>query len=408
MKEILIVLYAAINIAIVVRYYKRPLGVFQAPFLFACVSLTIIFPQLTTIYFHPYYDDELIYKLGYVMITGNLFFVFGFEKGKKRELPASIRTIDFKKAKKLILVFAVLGSSTILMYNGMKQGDDFVIVNMFKSFAFLALALSLNAILDGARGFIIYVSLALSVLAVSNYAFIVKGSRIDSLSLGMNILLFIALAYPKRRKKIQVIVLVALLFGSVLSASISDIRKASRGEEGQLDDISFFEKFQESFTNSVSDVGMDLGNAALGIDFAYEHDSYDYGLQIWNGFVYNYVPRRLVGEQAKKDMYFPVEYKEYMNGLTHHVTTTTAYFDSFAAFSFLGFLFFFCVGYLYGMIWLYSAYSNFYKFFYFYSLSTIAVFLSLGFQVLFLYIEFILFIIYPILSFFVIKKQLKR
>lgn len=407
MEEILIVLYAVVNIAILVIYYKKVLGVFQAPFLVACVSLTIIFPQLTTIYFHPYYDYTLINKLGYTMITGNIFFVLGFEKSKKRKLPDIIRTIDLKKAQKLIFLFSVLGCSTILMYRGIKQGDDFVIINMFKSFGFLALALSLTSILQGERGAMLYFSLILAILTVGNYAFIVKGSRIDSLALGMNILLFCAIRYPKKRKLIQGVVVIAMLFGSVISASISDIRKAARGEEGEVDQISFLNKFQQSFTNSVSDVGMDLGNAALGIDFAYEHVSYDYGLQIWNGLIYNFLPRRLVGDQNKKDMYFQVEYKEYMNGLTHHVTTTTAYFDAFAAFSFLGFIMFYCVGYIYGTIWAFATYSNLYKFFYFYSLATMAIFLSLGFQVLFGYIVFTLLYIYPFLSFFIVKEKIK-
>ena len=100
MQEFLIFIYIVINIIIVVWYLsKRKIGVFAPPFLVASISLSVMLPQLTTIYFHPYYDKNLLYNLCYIMITCNLALFIGFEKGCRRNLPSKIKEINIEKEK---------------------------------------------------------------------------------------------------------------------------------------------------------------------------------------------------------------------------------------------------------------------------------------------------------------------
>lgn len=404
----LIVVYVLVNIVIMFIYYKKSLGVFQAPFLMACISLTVILPQFTTIYFHPYYDNDLIYKLGYTMITGNLAFALGFEYGKRKAVPTVTRVLDLGKIQYLTLLFSILGFSTVFLYGNLNGSIDGVIAANLKTFAFIALALTFVTLLQGYRNLVVWLCLIFSLVPIVNYAFFVKGSRGDSLILVLSITLFLSLLKTNWQNNIKLAVLSLLIFGSVLSASISGIRHTLKDEEGGAEsyqDISFFEAFTNSFTNSYESVGMDLGNAALGIEYCYVNGTYDYGLSIWNGFVYNYVPKRLVGGEVKANLRFDAGYSQIIPILTNNITTMTGYFSAFASFSFFGFLFFLFLGYLYGTIWHAAAYSNFYKFLYFYTLSQVPLMLTHGFQYVFVNLELIFIFIFPMLSFFIYKKR---
>ena len=77
---------------------------------------------------------------------------------------------------------------------------------------------------------------------------------------------------------------------------------------------------------------MDLGNAALGIDYCFQKNEYNYGSFIWNGFVFNYIPKRLVGENIKTSLIIPFEADKYIQALTNGITCTTGYYDAFLPF----------------------------------------------------------------------------
>jgi hypothetical protein len=404
----LIALYIIVNIIIMIVFYRRDLGVFQAPFLVACIGLTLMLPQLTTIYFNPYYDSALVYKISYVMTTCNVAFAIGFNIGKKKSAPTTIRTFDFSKMQYLTFFFALIGFSTVFIYGGGMSGSvDGVIAANIKIFAFIGMSLSFVTLISGYKTPIVYISLALSLIPIINYAFFIKGSRTDSLILFMNTFLYLSMIFPSKRKSIKGIVLSFLLLGSVLSASITELRHFIKGvDEGGGGEVSFWETFKKSFTENETELGMDLGNAALGIEYCYENSTYDYGLQLWNGLVFNYLPKRLVGENTKANLYYDTGYQDIIPQLTNNVTTMTGYFYAFAAFSFYGFLFFGLIGYGVGVIWSMAAYSSLYRFLYFFVFTMVPAMVSHGIQLFFSNLEFFFIFLYPIISFFVIKMKL--
>jgi hypothetical protein len=406
---VLIALFTLVNIIIVIVYYKRDLGVFQAPFLVACMSITLLLPQLTTIYYHPYYDNSLLYKLCYMMITCNIAFVLAFDRARKKKIPEKVREMDLTKVQYLVLLFGLLGFSTVFIYGGsLEETVDSVAASNLKMFSLFGLSLALISFHRGHNTIIVYTGFLLSLAAMINFAFFVKASRTDSLILFIFIFLFLSLRFPKRKKLFRTIVFCFLIFGSILSASISGIRKNVRGSEDSeapLTELSFWETFQESFTNSYTDVGMDSGNAALGIEYAYQNGTYDYGLQVWNGFVFCYVPKRFFGEEFKESLYYDTGYLDEVSSLTNNVTTMTGYFYAFTAFSFFGFIFFGIMGYMYGLMWNRSTVSDLYKFFYLTVLGIVPIMITHGFQLVFVNIEFALFFVYPFISLFVRKKR---
>ena len=103
------------------------------------------------------------------------------------------------------------------------------------------------------------------------------------------------------------------------------------------------ENIKKSFTGGSYNerAGMDLGNAALGIDYCFQKNEYNYGSFIWNGFVFNYIPKRLVGENIKTSLIIPFEADKYIQALTNGITCTTGYYDAFSAFSWFGFFVFY-------------------------------------------------------------------
>lgn len=364
MELFLILIYIALNIIILWIYFKKNKGSFQAPFIMAGVSLGIISPQLTTFYLSPYYDNKLIWLLSYVMITGNLFFVFGFEKGKMKYYGKNIITLRLNNSLEVInLMSSALGIFSIFIYRG--ANIDFVIGAFFKSFAHFSFFLSLVFLIKKKQSIKIYLSLVLSFITVFNFAFLIKGSRTDSFVLGISILLYLSYI-SKKQKMIKWLSLVLILFGSVISANITMIRHTISGI-GKINKDVFFDTYVKSFSEAGSEqtLGMDIANAAIGINYCFQNNEYDFGLGIWNGFVFNYVPRRVVGEKTKNSLYYKNGYTENVPIWTHEVTTMTGYASAFASFSFFSFIIFYFIGYIYGFIWKYSINSSYYLLLYF-------------------------------------------
>jgi hypothetical protein len=353
------------------------------------------------------------------MITCNLSFVAGYNLAKKRKMSMVIRDIQLKKMEWIIFLFALTGLSTVYFFsvNFHVSKDEFtgamdtVLTSNIKSFSEFSLALSIVSILQGNKSKIIWISFILSIIPIINFAFFVKGSRNDSLVLFLNLLLFWVLWKPQMKRLIKILTICFFLTGSIISSSMEEFRNALIKDPNlNVFDINYWDAFNNSFYNSHTDVGMDLGNAALGIDFCYKNDTYNYGLQLWNGFVYNYIPRRLIGDKNKKALMYHDEYidRNLNSYWTHGVTTVTGYADAFSSFSFFGFILFALVGYMYGNIWEYSFRSGFWRFVYLFTISQIPVFVTHNLQFFLARLELVFIFLYPIVfSFFIYKKRLK-
>lgn len=182
----LITVYIVLNIVVVCYYLKkREDGAFAPPFIVSAISLSVMLPQLTTIYFVNDYDNKLLQTLCYTMITCNLAFLWGFRKGEKIKLPRYLYDINLNRCKYIVLVLAFLGFGAL-----MGLGDG-VIVALFMSFSQIAISFSLAYFLTkkGKYSYIYGISLFLGSFIVLNYTFFVYGSR------GSALFLFLAILY---------------------------------------------------------------------------------------------------------------------------------------------------------------------------------------------------------------------
>ncbi len=347
--------YLITNLVIFIFYYKKTNGIFQAPFLMAYTAIFILLPQFATIYHNSFYDKRLIPDLGFVMISCNVSFLFGFEIIKRfvKKNKNIISILFLRKIKYFLLVIGVIGFTTVFLWAGTKfqEGDNVIQANM-KSFSQMSFCLVLTSMLTYRvkNKFSIFM-LALSVIPLFYFAFFVKGSRSETLFLLLSISMYLSFKNPQKEIIIRKWTLIILLAGALLSASIIWIRNVIINKS-EYTELSLIDNFVDSFSQKKVSLGMDLGNAAIGIQYLKESNQLDYGTYMYDDFIQNIVPRRIVGETLKEGLKFKlVDDQLFIKQQTHGVTTMTGYYFAFRSFSYLGFLLYLLLGAFYGLIY---------------------------------------------------------
>ncbi len=398
-----ILLFIALNIYIIIRYYHNVIEIFSPCVLVAVMSLTQLLPQLTTIYFHPHYNNNILYNLLIVMISCNIALVAGYEFGKKRGIPTkSFWDLKIEKMDIPIFILSLLGTLATFMFMGTVRNADWVVASQFQALGIIGLSLGLVKAYKGYTTKLLWVSLMLASIPIIIFAFIIKGSRNNTFILLVMWLLFATLKLKRQRKLVANLFLGIFLFGGIASLSIVDIRnQIVHGNNGfslkNISEINYIENFKNAFTNSYTPVGMDLGNAAEGIDYCFQNAKYNFGLFLWNGFVFNYVPQRIVGENVKNSLMSDLEDLELKDELCKGVTCMTGYYDAFSAFSYFGFLIYFILGFFYGRCFYLAQFSSFYLFLYLFLLNSSAIIMTHGIQLMVARLEFLFILVIPLL-----------
>ena len=406
-------LYLIINIIILIYYYKKKLGIFQAPFLMAYTSIFVLLPQLSSIYISPFYEKYLIRDLGIIMATCNLTFILGFEIAKKQKITSSFfSSINYRKSKYILFIFTILGLYSMTLWNDTFQGSDNVIQANLKNFSQYAFCAIVTFIFRKNKSKYLYLLIICTLVPLIYFAFFIKGSRGESLFLLITISFILSMKYPQKHKLISKSIFTILIIGAMLNASITVIRHIlvgnSNNENNSTQELVLWEAFKTSFIQKDITVGMDLGNAAKGIRYLKETGQMDYGTSIWDTFIQNYIPRRLVGEEAKENLKLNiVNDKSTIQKLTYNITTMTGYYSAFKCFSYLGFFLFGIIGYLYGYFWRRICKSQICLFIYLSIIATIPLIFNHGVDYLYTRLIFIFLIIYPLSYYSIERKKIK-
>lgn len=385
------------------------MGIFSPVYIIAFMSLGQILPQLTTIYCLPHvYRPSILYNLLITMISCNLAFMIGYER--KTALKCN-RILDLKSSwiKPLIILFAP-GSLIfdIIMsagHAGIKTNADGVIAFQFQALGYLSLILTLIYLQKNKLTFIIAGCLILSTLPILHYAFGIYGSRLSTFTVALLYAYLLSTKFPNKYHLIKKIFTIFFIIGCIGSLSISEVRSGmDSNSKDNVSNIDFIKNMKNAFMGGSYNprAGMDLGNAAQGIDYCFQKSEYNYGLFIWNGFVFNYVPKRLVGENFKNSLIVPFKADKYVQGLTHGITCTTGYYDAFSSFAWLGFFVFYFLARIFAWIRKRGDYSILYKTLFFYILVNVTVGVTHGLQLILAKIEFV------ILLFFIIQFAMHR
>jgi len=398
MNEILIFIFVVENIYFVYRYYKKPMGIFSPVFILSMLCLGQLLPQLTTMYFLPnIYSPHILPNLVYTMITGNLAFYIGWER-KMSIYSADKKIVIFEiKGKWLKILIGFFSFCAILFTHFLKLNSrdiDGVFAFQFQGLGFLGLILSIIYLKKYPTSKFVVLCLIISTIPIIEYALSIYGSRQSLFTLALLYSYLAVCKMPHKYVFIKRAFFVFFIMGFIGSISIVEVRSSMHSENGYLngfDKIDFIDNIKKSFTNSYNDKsGMDLGNAGLAIERCNQKGQYNYGFFIWNGFVYNYVPRRLVGEKTKNSLMFFDDMRDYIDSITNKITCTTGYYDSFSAFSYLGFLLFYLLARLFKYIRLKARYSTFYEMLFLFALVNSSVAATHGVQLVLSKFEYII------------------
>lgn len=412
MIEILIIVYVLENFYMIYRQYKKPMGIFSPVYIVAFMSLGQMLPQLTTIYSLPnVYDRSIMYNLLITMITCNWAFWIGCEK-KSTSCFRKVIDIRDRYIKLLIVLFSPCSFifDLIVSATGDANGVDGVIAFQFQALGFISLILCLVYLRNHKFTPLLILCLIVSTYPILHYAWGIYGSRLSTFIVALLYAYLFAVKFPDRYNLIKRYFTIFFIIGCIGSLSISEVR-ANMGDESSVGirGINFLENTKKAFTGGSYSysAGMDLGNAALGIQHCFENGEYNYGLFIWNGFVFNYIPKRLVGEDTKKKLIVPFKTDDYIQALTRGITCTTGYYDAFSSFSWFGFIVFYALARLFVWLRKRGEYSVFYMTMYFYMLSNIAVAITHGLQLVLAKMEFLI-ILFTFISFILYKKRVNR
>ncbi len=163
-------------------------------------------------------------------------------------------------------------------------------------------------------------------------------------------------------------ILGCLSFGLLLVNAIGTYRSIMKNK-----DESFRQRLSEAaqadYTSSTSEV-MDEGGAEFDNYLYYrlvtaEDHCYDYGLNHWNRFVYNFVPAQIVGRSVKEGLMIgieadPVRVAESRYGHVYRTgSTATGYRDAFASFGWFGFIKFILIGWMMGVLYRHAMQGHF-------------------------------------------------
>ena len=394
-------------------YYRKPMGIFSPVYVIAFMSLGQILPQLTTIYYLPHvYNPSILYNLLITMISCNLAFMIGYER---KVTLKSNKILDIKSSwiKPLIILFApgslIFDLIMSASHAGIKTATDGVIAFQFQALGYISLILTLMYLRENKLTLWLVGCLILSTLPILHYAFGIYGSRLSTFTVALLYAYLLAIKFPNRYNLIKKIFTIFFIVGCIGSLSISEIRtNMGKDSQNSISDINFIKNIKKSFTGGSYNerAGMDLGNAALGIDYCFQKNEYNYGSFIWNGFVFNYIPKRLVGENIKTSLIIPFEADKYIQALTNGITCTTGYYDAFSAFSWFGFFVFYFLARIFAWIRKRGSYSTLYMTLFFYMLANSTVGVTHGLQLIFAKIEFLILLSFTI-QFVIHKKNIR-
>lgn len=358
----LLFLYILSCLWVIKRYYKRELGVFQAPFIFSLASMLMMAPQFCVIIYNPYYDPELLWDLTYCMITSTLALSFGWEKAQRKNVVVC-RDINLRQSKTTFFLLFLIGLFCAIQSYGqvldhfasgesdIRGNHTYQVLLFFMIYFDFGMFYALTYIIREKKPSKL-VKLML-VIASAYYLFIilVLARRTIVVKLFMSLGLLLSMIRPNLSKKIKVLVLLFFTFGTIYQASISNIRSNLHGDDEDKQEINVWENYKQSYYAPSLVHGMDLGNGALFIRHTKEHYAYNFGLFLWDDIVTWYFPSFIFGKDGKQDLMLAGAEDSYIESITHNVTTETGYYQAFSAFGYLGFIMFYAIGYLFGYIW---------------------------------------------------------
>lgn len=345
-----------INVLIMFVYFKKELGVFQLPFLVACVSLTFVTPQLFNLLNSNYFDlsnnglNIIFFSLC------NIALAMGFSYSSRR-VGNDTNCISFKSGKafeRMIYAFFIIGAMAMLLNRGAYKGGfvsgTYVVISFFSTYITVAFLLILIGIKYNLISVKIFSLIAIIIVTLIIDKIVASGRRGETINLFLMLIYFFLDRDERIYKYLRFLVPSFFFVGMILGSQIGKYREnAYSGKMSFIENISSLDFSQKSKKN-VLEKG-EIYNAFEGIKAASICNAYDFGASNWNGLVKDYVPTVLVSRSFKNSLLVEGKTDTLVGYLTRSGSTMTGYFDAYKSFGIFGFLKFLLLGLIMGYFW---------------------------------------------------------
>lgn len=368
-------LFGIISFIIVLFYLFQKNGYLTVPFLFSCVSLGWLTPQMLTVSRNNFELSDGLQIFSLMSLLCLIFVTIAFELGR-RNTPSFQESLRENLSKSLdeatvafiataltgfvILMTILLGNQTAAIESRELWTGRITIIYFFHNVKMLSFFLSVCLLLKQPKKLYI-------VLALANAAIYFPGIFIYFRRRAFFECFFvIALAFFFVRNKTfsRIVVMAGVFIASIGVFAVGNLRDASYDKatnQYRLPSLSDLE--QVDFTNSlpfISDVpSSEVRSGTILVSAADARSELSLGRQSWNRLVFQFVPAQFLGAQFKSSLLFENISPEYLiidAGYNIHLgSTNTGIAEAFMEFSYMGCLIFAVFSWLLGIAWRYMS-----------------------------------------------------
>ena len=361
MTNLYLLIFIAINIAIIVWSLAKIERIYQFPFFMASVFLSFILPQAIAIVKYSgisVTDTAVERMLIYTSLCVAMCWI-GYQTSPNPKWLKKIEiNIDKKKLFKSGLVLLVIGWGCTLALSqitiqttaaGTWTGPA-TILGFFSGVLRIALPLFLIRTLKRPSA----VNLILTIISgfPTVQAIILAGRRQPTVAflVTVGLCFFLVKKYiPPRLLLISLVPIAAYIIPTLGNIRGEFWELLFAGQWGQIQLLS-----QEGLNKVIEGNILELRNATLVMDYASQLNQYGYGTQLWNAIIFQYVPGQILGYEFKQSLQFDLTFDlESFYGYTISTgTTLTGMGDSFIDFGFFGCLFFALMAIIFKTLWI--------------------------------------------------------
>ena len=336
--------------------------IYQFPFFMASVFLSFILPQAIAIIENPgigVTDIAIERMLIYTSLCVAMCWI-GYQSSPNPKWLNKLNVdVDENKLFKAGIVLLIIGQicifalSRITIQTSAAAGGNWTgpatILGFFAGTLRIALPLFLIRALKKPSFLNIFLTTISALPMVQAVIFSGRRQATVALFITVGLCFFIVKKYTPPRLLLVLLVPIAAYLIPTLGAlrgRFWELAFAGRWDEIQMASERGFDRVLEGNI-------LELRNATLVMDYATQLDYYGYGRQLWNRFIFQYVPGQLVGNDLKENLQFNLNFDlvSFFGYQTSTGTTLTGIGDSFMDFGFFGCLFFALMAYLYKTLW---------------------------------------------------------
>lgn len=355
-------LFIFISICIVIIYWSiiRLERIYQFPFFMVSVFLSFVLPQAIAIIKNPgtfVSSTALDRMLFYVCLCVAMCWI-GYQFPPNHKWLAKLRIpVDEDKLFKMGIVLLIIGSLClwIISYIGVQKTDQGMwtgpatILIFFAGVLNIALPLFLLRTLKNPS--LTNIALTSIIILPKLQVIIIYGRRQPTIAfiVTVGLCLFIVKNYiPPRILLLTLIPIAAYIIPTIGNLRGKFWELAIAGNWDAIQSVS-----KQGLEGVVEGKILELRNATLVMDYVTQFDQYAYGRQLWNTFIFQYVPAQLLGTEFKQSLQFNnnIDLMSFYGYQPNFGSTITGMGDSFIDFGFLGCLFFALMAYFFKTLW---------------------------------------------------------